>query len=303
VFRRLLVILLFLGVWFVGDRAAARVIGAILDWSRDPIAELYAGRGGAGAVLLGNSRAYRHFDLQVLSREFGVRVANLSLPGASGALSEALFADYLDRYGPPRIAIVELSNLAADTGALKNLRPFVGSSERLSKLLKEQFPTLYYAGRFSHLFNYNSEFSVAVAYRIFRPMPDLVLDGLSRRQTADLEIQGRYFAPHDRQIAAIRRLVQMARSRNIDVRLVLSPAEPTFAAANQIGALRRAIRTIADGLPIWDCVDDPPLDRGMFVDPSHLNRQGVAFFMNSLRDKGFFHVAGGLGDHEAGRCP
>jgi hypothetical protein len=297
--RKLSLLALFLALWFLGDRGGARVIAAIFDHSREPIAELYGGHGSAGVVLLGNSRAYRHFDLGVLSQEFNVRVANLSLPGASGELSEALFADYLDRYGPPRVVIVELSGLASDSDALKNMRPFAGRSERLSLLLKEHFPRLYYAGEVSHLFNYNSEFSAAVAHKIFYPMPNLTLDG-SLKETDGALIKGRYFAPHRQEIEAMRGLVKIARARNIDIRLVLSPALPAYAAANDIDALRSAVHGIADGLPVWDFIDSPPMDAKMFYDPTHLNRLGVATFMDDLRKKGFFRIAGDA-DQESSR--
>jgi hypothetical protein len=292
--RKLLFVALFLAIWFVGDRVGARVIAAIFDHSREPIAELYGGRGSAGVVLLGNSRAYRHFDLGVLSQEFNARIINLSLPGASGELSEALLADYIDRYGPPQIVIVELSGLATDSDALKNMRPFVDRSKRLSLLLKEHFPQLYYAGKVSHLFNYNSEFSAAVAHKILYPMPDLILDG-SSKQPDGIIAKGRYFAPHEREIVAMRELVRIARARNIDIRLVLSPALPAYAAANDIDALRSAVRSIADGLPIWDFVGSTSMDAKMFYDPTHLNRMGVAAFMDELRKRGFFRVASDAG--------
>jgi hypothetical protein len=295
--RKLSFLALFLALWFVGDRGGARVIEAVFHHSREPIAELYGGHGSAGVVLLGNSRAYRHFDLNVLSQEFKTPVANLSLPGASGELSEALFADYLDRYGPPRIVIVELSGLATDSDALKNMRPFVGQSERLSVLLKEHFPRLYYAGKISRLFNYNSEFSAAVAHKIFYPMPNLILDG-SLKNLDEAFPKGRYFAPNEQEITGMRKLVQIARARNIDIRLVLSPALPAYAAANDIDDLRSAVHGIAGGLPVWDFIDSPSMDAKMFYDPTHLNRQGVAAFMNDLRKKGFFRLATDAG-HES----
>ena len=293
--RRLLMVALFLAVWFAGDRALAYLAGAFLDRSHEPIAELYGDRGVAGVVLLGNSRAYRSFDLGLVSREFGGKVLNLALPGSSMELSEALLEDYIDRYGAPHVLVVELSELMGDPDPLKNMRPFLSRSQRLSLLVKEHFPKLYYAGLVSHLFNYNSDFALNAAHKVLYPMPDLALEGsLSESEIAAIT-PGSYFVPHAREIGAAQRLIETVRRNNIDTRFVLAPVVREYAEANDIAALRRAVGDLTAGFQVWDLAENPPMEPRYFVDQNHLNREGVGIFMQALRERGFFASPARLG--------
>ena len=286
--KNLLSLVIVLALWFAGDRIGAFAVGRILDHSNDPIAQLYGGRTTGNIVLLGNSRAYRHFDFNVLAKEFGGSVANLSLPGGSMELSVALLKDYIDRYGAPRILIAELSQICADSEAFKNMRPFVSRSARLSRLVEEHFPRQYRMGEVSHLFEYNSEYALNAMQKVFKPMPDLVLDGALEADAAAQVKPGTYFVPKLREVAAAKELVDVVRHWNIDTRFVLTPVVPEYAAANQIEALRTSAQELTKGFKFWDLADKPPLDISDFLDYGHLNRQGVKQFMNELRTQGFF---------------
>lgn len=287
--RRMLILMAAaVAVWFAGDRLAAGILAAVIDRSKDPIAQLYGGRGGADVVLVGNSRAYRGFDLDLLSREFNGRVISLALPGASIELSDALVDDYLARYGAPRIAIVELSGLVAGPDALKELRMYVERSDRLAGLLRDHFPNLYYFGRLSHLFNFNSTMALNVAHKFFYPLPDLRLHGVLSAAAAAKAPQGTYFRPRPEQIAAARALIGRLRSRAIDVRLVLLPVEKNFADRNRIEDLQAAARYLAAESRLWDVAGGPPANARHFADNVHLNANGVAVFMATLKARGFF---------------
>lgn len=286
--RRLVILILVVAVWFAGDRIASRVLAAFLDYSSDPIAQLYAGKGRGDVVLVGNSRAYRDFDLDLLSRKFGGRVVNLALPGAPIELSEALVDDYLDRYGAPRLLIFEPSGLVQRPGAMKDLRAFMGRSARIARLLRRYFPRLYYAGCLSHLFNFNSGFALNLAEKVFRPMPDLRLNGVMSEAAAASVRSGTYFVPRKSQIASARRLIAHLRARGVNVRFVLAPVEKHYATRNRVAALRTAVQNLTGGHDLWDEIDGPPDTAAYFADYVHLNRRGVAVFMDLLRKRDFF---------------
>jgi hypothetical protein len=262
-------------------------MGRLLDHSRDPIARLYGGTAAADIVVFGNSRAYRNIDLAALGRGFDGRVISLALPGTSMEVSGALFGDYLDRYGAPRVVVVELSALFSDEGSLKDLRAFASRSGRIDDLMQKYFPTLRDAGAVSRLFNYNSVFVLNAMHKIFAPLPDPLLDGALPPQD-DAVSPGRYFVPRDENIAAAKTLMDTMKRCGIEVRLLLTPVVPAYAAANRIDALRSTAREIAGGVGIWDFADNPPTEPRYFVDPSHLNRDGVRLLMERLAARGFF---------------
>ena len=262
-------------------------MGRLLDHSRDPIARLYGGTASADVVVLGNSRAYRNIDVAALGRGFEGRVISLALPGTSMEVSSALFDDYLGRYGAPRVLVIELSALFSDEGSLKDLRAFASRSGRIDDLMQEYFPTLRYAGVVSRLFNYNSVFVLNAVHKVFAPLPDPLLDGALPPQAGAIP-PGRYFVPRDENIAPATALMDTARRCGIEVRLLLTPVVPAYAAANRIDALRSTAVQIADGARIWDFADNPPTEPRYFVDPSHLNREGVRLLMERLAAQGFF---------------
>lgn len=290
--RTLRLLILFAALWFIGDRAGAFALARLLDHSREPIAQLYGGRAAAEVVVLGNSRAYRNLDLDSLAARFGGRVTSLAQPGMSMELSRALFDDYVDRHGAPRVLIVELSALFSDASSLKDLRTYASRSRRIEHLVQKHFSTLHYAGMVSALFNYNSHFVLNAMHKVFYAMPDQRLDGSWNER--DQAVQpGRYFVPLDDNITAAEKLMDTVRRCGIDVRLMLTPVAPAYAAANRIDELRSAIDRIAGGKRVWDLADTPPTDLRFFVDPSHLNRDGVRSFMAELTSQGFFAASNG----------
>ena len=268
---------------------AAGVFSSVLDRSHDPIAQLYAGTGSGDIVLVGNSRAYRGFDFDFLSREFGGRVVNLALPGAPIELSEALIDDYLDRYGSPRLLILELSGLVQGPDALKEVRVFTARSKRIASLMRAHHPQLYYAGAASHLFNFNNGFALNLADKVFRPMPDLRLTGEFSEAAAASAPDGNYFVPRSDQLVAARRLMAHVQGRNVNARYMLMPVEKHYAARNQATALQTAVQGLTGGHNLWDLIDGPPVAAPYFADQVHLNRRGVAVLMNHLRTIGFFN--------------
>jgi hypothetical protein len=286
--RRFVLVIVVLAVWFAGDRIASRLLAAVLDHSSDPIARLYAGRARGDIVLIGNSRAYRGFDPDVLSREFGGSIVNLTLPGASIEVSEALVEDYLDRYGSPRLLIVELSGLMMDPDTVKELRIFAGRSNRIAELLRTYYPRIYYAGRVTNLFDFNNGMALNMADKIFRPMPDLRLDNAMSASMAMNAPEGTYFVPRANDVAAARRLIALIRARGIDVRFVLMPVATTFAQRNRLDDLRETAQRLTHGYRLWDFTQGPPTEPRHFADYVHLNRDGVGAFMTQLARTGFY---------------
>ena len=288
--RGLRVAILFVLVLFAGDRAGAWTIGKILDQSRDPIARLYGGRGAADVVLLGNSRAYYTFDLDALAQNFGGSVLNLALPGVPTTVSAALFADYVDRYGPPRVAILEVSGLPTSQGAVTQLRPFALKSSRLAGLLRLHAPKYYYGGLLTHLLNYDSDDFLNLAHKVFFAVPKLVLDGTlgpERAAAAHAEAPP-FFAVRNENELALRAIVATAERSGADLRLVVAPVIPGYARANEIAAMVDASARAAGSRKIWDFSLGPIVDPSMFHDYVHLNRAGVSTFARVLEGSGFF---------------
>ena len=291
--RGLIVAALFVLLLAAGDRAAAGLIGRILGFSADSFATLYSGRGRADVVVLGNSRVFFGLDFGRLVEIVQGRVLNLSLPGAPTVFSAAVLGDYLDRYGPPRVVVLEISNTHNTLQEVTQNNAYMTQSRRLAALIRETSPRLFYAGQLSHLFNYNSDYIFNVLVKIFLPVKEQRLDGTLTAAEAALaatHFADNYFSPLPANVAAMREIVALADRYGFDLRLYQAPTIPDYAATNHAVELTALVHSLAEGRKLWDYGQGPIDQPSLFSDFVHLNRAGVDAFMAVVQRDGLFAV-------------
>jgi hypothetical protein len=289
--KKLLIVVVFVAALFAGDRFGAVVLGKFLDNSKVPLAQMYAGRLESDIVLLGNSRAYRHFNSEFLARELGAPVANLSSPGASTLVSSVLLSDFIDIYGPPSVVVFEISGLTLGHERVADLRPLGHHAARMDALLRDTHARLYYVTKISHLFRFNSNFFLNAAHKVFFPLPDLMSQGEMTEPIGPDTLanwEGDYFKLRSENAVALKSIIEITERRGIELRLVISPTFPSFAERNGIEAWRDGISKEIGDIPIWDYGTLPELAPEYFADPVHLNARGVDKFMELLKRDGFF---------------
>ncbi len=278
-------ILLFLVVLLAGDRLAAHVFGRFIDYSKEPMAALYGGRGEADVLILGNSRAFRHFDAATLAARFNASVANLGYDALPMESAAALLADYIDRYGAPRVVILELSSLSTGPAAIANARTFATRSHRQAELVREHFPEFYFAGTVSHLLNYNSKFALNMAHKVVSARKPQVLngtEGLGPPAARD------YFTPLPANLVALNNILRLAVENQLDLRLVVAPVWQPFGQLNGVREFRALLQSVAAGRRVWYFADDERFPSHLFFDEAHLNSDGVNLFMSFLDRDDFF---------------
>jgi len=288
---KILVIFLFLAFLFTGDRVAAVILQWLMGHSEIPVAQLYAKRLDGNIILLGNSRAYRHFPLKDFSKDFKQPVVNLAYPGISTRISVALLEDYIDTYGPPRLVIAEVSDVLIDQQSISVFRHFTTRSSRLSAILKDTYPDLFHAGLVSHLFNFNNPMFLNSLHKIAFPLPDLRLSGtmsaaniqtiLDQNDTTKFKI-----VPENRHSLAL--LTTLAQRHEFDLRLVIAPFLPELVEPESYIRWQHEISQLTDNQHIWDYGLNPAFRRSFFYDRNHLNEEGVKIFLHLLRRDGFF---------------
>jgi hypothetical protein len=294
--RPLFSILLFVILLFAGDRAGAWLLQTLMDQSALPIARLYGGKAPTRIVILGNSRAYRHLLVGDMSRDFGRSVENFSNPGAGMRVAQATLLDFIDRYGVPRVVVVELSALTTSAEALSDYRPFVQRSPRLASLIQLEMPQLYYAGQFSHLFNYNSSTFLNALHKAVVPIGDLRLRGSVAPEAVAKWAKEPppvppYFQTVEAEAEAFRQILAAREQHGFALRLVLSPVQPVFGHLNQFIPWRDQMKRIVGPYPVWDYGLAHDLKDQEFADPTHMNPAGVANFVCMLRQDGFFDTS------------
>ena len=104
-------IAIFLLIFFIGDRILSHTAIFVSKFSTLPYAKLYNRKLESNILILGNSRAYRHYYENDWSSILNLNAANLSLPGAPLIHLEAILDDYVNIYGEPQYIFLELDSL------------------------------------------------------------------------------------------------------------------------------------------------------------------------------------------------
>ena len=107
-------IAIFLLIFFIGDRILSHAAIFVSKFSTLPYAKLYNRKLESNILILGNSRAYRHYYENDWSSILNLNTTNLSLPGAPLIHLEAMLDDYVNIYGEPQYIFLELDSLTTN---------------------------------------------------------------------------------------------------------------------------------------------------------------------------------------------
>lgn len=290
---RIVWIVVFVTVLFAVDRLGGRALEALLMRSQFRYSLLYGGRADAELVIMGNSRSVNSFYQPWVEESTQRTTLNMGYNGLSAGVVHALGLDYFEFSEPPKLLVVETTILAGDLdtpGLLETFKPYSLESTRLRAMLQEEAPRRS-ATRLSRLYCYNSELFMRALYYLDRTdqtwinryrINQKMLDSVAETKPFELECDS------DR-LALLADLIDRARRRNVEVRLVLSPFLPAYAA--RITNLDEYLSAIEakTGLKVWNyatAVDEVDA----FADRVHLNEYGSGILLKRMVADGFFEL-------------
>ena len=277
----------------LGDRLIARGLREGTALGNDRFVRLYEGRAAADIVVIGNSRADRHFSRDTLCPDDACSVINYGLGGISTVVAEAVFRDHVEHNGAPKLLIVEPQNLVVDPAKMGDLRMFTPRSTRLQRRLEASDRELYLAGKLFHSFAYNSEMLVRVLASVNRPQSSRLHPGVvSAELLANIEQRTpRAFENFPENEAALVRILEFARGEGIDVAVVSTPFLPAMQGKiSNLDAWRTGVRELV-GVESWHDFTTSETAREHFNDGYHLNARGARELGARLIDSGLLsHV-------------
>jgi len=290
------------GLWAValvlvvlaGDRLASAVLDQVVQRSRFRFSEIQRPGIDADIVIVGDSRGVTSINVPVVEKIAGRRTYSLCYNGMATKIGEALLDDYLDHNRPPRLLIVEVTSLIEPMKLSPELKTYAKESPRLGAIYAEEHPIAARAARVFHLLRFNSELYLRALYYLRRSDQDW--SNWATISPADVE--GARSAPTWRldptpgNLDALERIVRLARSRNIELRLLVGPYLPQYLARAVnagpfIAAVEQRVHRVDPSLHVWNyagAVGEPAL----FADVLHLNDRGTDAFMRILQRDGFF---------------
>ena len=281
--RKLIWILSFLTLTFVGDRVGGMILKKISAKSQFRYSRIYNGTAESDILLVGNSRGLMFYQ-PYIEKITGQNTLNISYNGMPITLANILIEDYFERYDAPKLMVLDITMCDRFNPKLvAGFNTYTSFSKKLEKLLLKAAPNSAYAGKVSHLYRYNGEVFQRAAYYLNRSDEDWLLD---RVITADLIDKISEQAPYtieiqDELIAILKKTVDLAQSKGTEIQLVINPYYPPFAdKITNLMELKKKVEQ-ATGLAVhnyaWAVADV-----NGFGDYQHLNKNGSRLYLDRL---------------------
>ncbi len=281
-------ILVFLAVLFIGDRLGAWAIKGLLSKSKFRYVELYNKQLPHENMVIGNSRGVHTFFTPHFKDEHNIAVKNMSNNGLPAQLMMIFLEDYIEKNQPENV-VIEVTNLFYKKDRTNNTDQYIiysDYSDRISKLLKEQSPKLYYSSQVFSLLKYNSGLLLRNLFYLNKKddawiMKAKISDGL-KKQTEEMEP---FNVELDKDLMdELKAFIKKAEQKNIRVQLFLAPYLPSYRAKMQGLENTLAEMEKQTGLKVYDCslcLTDP----NHFADRLHTNMDGAKALSDKLLEE------------------
>jgi len=246
----------------------------------------------ADVVFVGNSRTVNTFYTPYIEKKFGFRAINLAYNGLSSPMMELIINEYLLRNKAPNMIVIEVTAFQEGYSGLKNFKQYQSDSEALALLLQEHYPDIYYASRVSKTFAYNSEYFLRTLYYLnhsdqtwinrYQINPEFYKN--LQQATKKIPILK---AVDEQSMGSLRRIIQLAKLHDIDIKLVLAPIldkkRNKYDIENYLSDIKkRSHLNVTDLSAVTN-------DITHFSDTIHTNEKGAKFLANYLYKTHFFN--------------
>ncbi len=307
--KHLIWIAAFLALAFAGDRLVGFLLKNITKTSQFRYSRLYNSTESADILFVGNSRGLNFYQPEA-ERVSGQKTMNLSYNGMPADLAKTLVMDYLDHHTAPKVMIVDVTMCDRYNESLKaSMNLYTPFSPRLSDLVKNSVSLspnsvspdtldkyagrkVFYGGKLSQLYQHNSEIFQRVLFHRNKTDNDWIVDRvIGEAATKDTSFKSYQVRMFPVMVAHLKEMVDYAKAKGVDVKLVINPYYPPFA------------ETLRDSFlnPLKSLVES---QTGMLVndfstalqnideigDYQHANKKGSTHYMNILFDNGMFNA-------------
>lgn len=295
--RYFLGIILFIALYFAVDRVGGLLLQDLTLRSGIRFSRLYSGKFNAEILVLGDSRGVNCIYAPFAEKMTGRSCANISYNGMGVAVAEILFRDYLALNAPPKLLVLEVTNLTVGAPLIYNLKPYQSLSPGLSKLLLAENRSVYYACQLTHLYRFNCELFLRVLYYLGRDDQNWINryviqpEFAKSYQPPPAVARGLHGTIPPDCVRAFRKILAQAEQSGTIVRLLVSPFLPAHISRlrDLYDKRKTEIENLAGGLHVWDYADALD-DIRCFADPLHMNLDGARLILQQMVADGFFAI-------------
>ncbi len=276
-----------IALFFAGDRAAGLLLKKAIDSSQFRYSRMYAGEAQSDILLVGNSRGLIFYQ-PYIEEITGKKTFNLSYNGMPIDLAGELVKDYLEEYKAPKKLILDVTMCDRfDTVMISGFNLYTPYSENITNLILKNDDNSFYGGKLSHLYRYNSEIFQRSLFYLNKSDEDWLLDReINDFMVANVQQEEAYQIGYEaKMIEYLTTTVQLAKSKGVEVHLVINPYYPEF--GKQVENLKDLKRDVemATGLTVRDYSLAVKEQKG-FADYQHLNKYGARQYLDLLKRDG-----------------
>jgi hypothetical protein len=309
--KHLIWVAAFLAIAFAGDRIFGYILSKITEKSQFRYSRLYNSNEDAEILFVGNSRGLTFFQPEA-ERITSQKTMNISYNGMPADLAKCLVMDYLDHHKAPKLMVVDVTLCDRENDVLKSgFNMYTPKSLRLDTLLrgmhvkadktkgieedKYMGTKIVVGGKVSHLYRHNSEVFQRVLFHRNKTDEDWLIDRVIGEQaTKDTSFKSYQVRMFPNMADHFKEMIDYAKSKGIEVKLVINPYYPAFAETIRdsfLTPLKSHIETIT-GLPVHD-FSTALTNVDEIGDYQHANKKGSVRYMNILLEKGILTLNGG----------
>ena len=280
-FKKIKIIIIFLLCFFIADRSIASLFFYLNKYSSLPHSELYSGNGLTEIMILGNSRGYRSFDENLIENKTKKKTKNYSLIGSSTIINEIIIKDYINIYKEsPKVLLFEITDLLSVICALKVFRIYGYKSNEISKLLKKNYPKLYYSSIVSNIFIFNNSTFFNSIQKIFVKYKYKSLTGEINK--INFPSEKKTFTKNEfskQNINSLKRIIKLCEEKKIKLILVIAPfySEKLNYEKKEFDLWKSNIKKNINNIEIID-FSLSFTNKKFFNDWKHINKKGTQEF-------------------------
>ncbi len=286
------IIFIIICFFFLGDRILSRIGIYLTKFSSMPEARLYNGTLESSVVIVGNSRAFRHFYDNEWSNALSKSVKSISKPGAPLVHLETLLNDYSEIYDFPKKIIIELDCLLTSSEIVSSYKFLTHFSKEYSVLLKRFDISGFYFSEIINLYKLNSNIFLNIIHKIFREYEQPKLHGEISKVQVENFIKAKKenrFISKSYNIESFQNIIKKYSGKS-ELILIVSPFHPEVIKKydKDINSWITEIRNKTDDrVSIFD-YSQSITSNLFFNDLYHLNATGVIELNRILMDDLFF---------------
>ena len=284
-------IIFFILIFIIGDRLLSSSLIYLSKYSSLPYAKVYTERARSDILILGDSRAYHHLNENDWTFATGYKTFSLSMTGSPMLLQEVLLKDYIEKYGNPKLIVIELNALISPLDKILSLKYLGLMSDNFKYLMREYYYKHYMLCKTFNLFFLNSIDYLNILHKVFVEYSQPKLSGIITEEELKIVKENKYTPYFKNKKYNFKSLKRIIEEYGDDVKLIfiITPFNKNFLEKQyeKDEWVQQVKVLIPSNNKLYD-FSNSISNNEYYFDDRHLNDKGVKILLDIMKKENFF---------------